>query len=126
MSVKQQHRIAALNRQQIETPPARLSDALENRITALQDNERSLRLQLQLSRELIATLQRDKERLIAERDEQAGIARFCTRLAARCRSGIKQYRDKWQHVSRLLRLLPPGKVSQLRELDTMHFVGHKG
>jgi hypothetical protein len=123
MSVKQQHRVAILNRQQIETPEAKLSDALQNRVDALQRQVCLLQQSAHDARTLIADLQRDKERLLDERREFEGIARFSAKLAARCRASIARYRSNWMFASRLLRLLPPAHVGRLRELDTMHSEG---
>lgn len=115
MSVRQQHRINALNRETFDRArvPAKLSEALQNQIDPLRRRIDRLETAQRDALELVATLQRDKERLISERGEQSARGDFWHRFAKSARDEAQLFCKRWRYVSRLLRLLPAQRVQEL-------------
>ena len=116
MGVRQQHRVNALNREMFDrsAKPAKLSDALSNQVESLRGRVGRLEAAQRDALELVATLQRDKERLINERNEQTARGDCWHKQSCDLLRSVTLYRKRWQYVSRLLRLLPTSKVNELR------------
>lgn len=116
MGVKQQHRINALNREMFDrsAKPGNLTDALQNRVDMLAHLCKAQAAQLETARDLIATLQRDRERLINERNEQTARGDWWHKQSCGMLRSVTLYKKRWQYVSRLLRLLPASRVNELR------------
>lgn len=115
MSVRQQHRINALNRETFDrnARPAKLADAISNHVDPLRRRIERLEIAQRDAIELVATLQRDKERLIVERNEQSARGDFWHRFAKSARDEAQSFCKRWRYVSRLLCLLPSQRVQEL-------------